>query len=40
MVEISGLAGSEIIKRIPGRSVGTSLLDVGGGHGWYSMELC
>lgn len=40
MVEISGLAGSEIIKRIPGRSVGTSLLDVGGGHGWYSIELC
>ena len=40
MVEISGLAGTEIIKKIPKESVGDSLLDVGGGHGWYSIELC
>ena len=40
MVEVFGLAGSEIIKKIPRGSVGDSLLDVGGGHGWYSIELC
>lgn len=40
MVEISGLAGAEIIKKIRRHSVGESLLDVGGGHGWYSIELC
>lgn len=39
MVEITGLAGDEIIRKT---KVGNSrtLLDVGGGHGWYSIELC
>ena len=40
MIEISELAGPEIIKKIPRGSVGEALLDVGGGHGWYAIELC
>ena len=40
MIEIAELAGPEIIKKVPRRSIGRSLLDVGGGHGWYSIELC
>ena len=39
MVEITGLAGAEIIRKISIPDAET-LLDVGGGHGWYSIELC
>lgn len=40
MIEIAGLVGSEIVRSISPDGLGSTLLDVGGGHGWYAIQLC
>lgn len=39
MIEVAGLAGSAMLRKV---NVGDArtVLDVGGGHGWYAIELC
>ncbi len=39
MLEITALAGDSIVDKVRLGSA-TRLLDVGGGHGWYAIELC
>ncbi|HEX8099643.1 MAG TPA: class I SAM-dependent methyltransferase, partial [Actinomycetota bacterium] len=38
--ELARLSGPEVAKAIPLPPDSTTLLDVAGGHGWFSVELC
>ena len=38
--ELARLSASEVAKKLPLGRAPRSVLDIGGGHGWYSAELC
>jgi O-methyltransferase domain len=38
--ELARLSAGEVARKVPVPSGSTTLLDVGGGHGWYSASLC
>ncbi|GAB7066791.1 methyltransferase domain-containing protein [Mycobacterium hodleri] len=39
-LELARLSADEVAKKLPLPADSRSLLDVGGGHGWYSAQLC
>ena len=39
-LELARLSADEVAARLPLRAGARTLLDIGGGHGWYSAKLC
>jgi SAM-dependent methyltransferase len=39
-LELARLSAPEVARRLPLPAAPRSVLDIGGGHGWYSAELC